>query len=355
MLRLLAKLLSYMNKLLSHIERITSERNRPQLKVAVAQALRDLVGSESVSVLKLLEAPGEAFVWPAAVVDDTGAHIHDDGLSVPDSMVSIEYYPQLVVCLESGLRQTTGDQTVFPIARANGSVFGFVTLAGKLLDGNQLAIAEHVLAIFTNMLSLLDYSEIDTLTGLLNRKTFDKHLMSILYSLSTSDDSHVKAMRLPRRRRARTAPLAHWLAVLDIDHFKRVNDNYGHLIGDEMLLLLATLMKASFRNHDKLYRFGGEEFVVLLKPTEEHNAHAAFERFRAIVEAFQFPQAGRLTISIGYVRIGQVDQPSLVLEHADAALYWAKEHGRNRAVQYDATVAAESPTRAQIRADVEFF
>ena len=344
-----------MHKLLSHIERITSERDRPQLNIALAQALHDLLGSGSVNILKLLQAPGEAFIWPAAVVDDTGPHIHDDGLSVPVSMVSIDYYPQLVVCLESGLRQTTGDSAVFPIWKANGSVFGFVTIAGKSMDEDQLAIAQHLLTIFTNILSLLDYSEIDTLTGLLNRKTFDQHLMRVLYSLSSDDDSHVKALRLPRRRRDRAASMEHWLAVVDIDHFKRVNDNYGHLIGDEMLLLLATLMKASFRLHDKLYRFGGEEFVILLKPTEEHNAHAAFERFRAKVEAFAFPQAGRLTVSIGYVGIAHANQPSVVLEHADAALYWAKEHGRNRVIKYDTTVAAESPTSQEKSSDVEFF
>lgn len=344
-----------MDQLLSHIERITGERDRPQLNIVMAQALRDLVGTGSVSILNLLQAPGEAFIWPAAVVDDTGSHIHDDGLSVPESMVSIDYYPQLVVCLESGLRQMTGDNTIFPLLRAKGTVSGFVTIAGKTLDPAQLAIAEHLLAIFSNMLSLLDYSEIDTLTGLLNRKTFDQHLMRILYSLSSGDDSHVQALRLPRRRRARAAPVDHWLAVVDVDHFKRVNDDYGHLIGDEMLLLLATLMKSSFRLHDKLYRFGGEEFVVLLKPTEEQNAHAVFERFREKVEAFAFPQAGRLTVSIGYVCIGHADQPSRVLEHADAALYWAKEHGRNRVVKYDALVAAASPAHKEKTSDVEFF
>ena len=344
-----------MHRLLSHIERITRERERPQLNVVVAQALRELLGAGSVSVHKLLQAPGEDFIWPAALVDETGPHIHDDGLSVPDSMVSIDYYPQLIVCLQSGVRQTTGDNTVYPVLRANGSTFGFVTIAGKELDHRELETADHLLAIFTNILSLLDYSEIDTLTGLLNRKTFDRHLIQILYSLSPGDDSRVKALRLPRRRHARTEPAEHWLAVVDVDYFKRVNDNFGHLIGDEMLLLVATMMKNSFRAHDKLFRFGGEEFVILLKPTEEHNAHSAFERFRAKVEAFEFPQAGRLTVSIGYVPVNKDDQPSVVLEHADAALYWAKGHGRNRVVKYDAVVAAESPTPKEKLSDAEFF
>jgi len=344
-----------MEQLLTHIEHITRERDRPQLNVAVAEALRDLLGSGQVSVLKLLQAPGEAFIWPAVMVDDTGSHIHDDGVSVPESMVSIDYYPQLVMCLQNGARQTSGDSTVFPISRTNGNVFGFISIAGRPLTPAQLAMAEHILRIFTNILALLDYSEIDTLTGLLNRKTFDQHLMRILYSLAADDDSHVQARRLPRRRHVRTPGLHHWLGVLDLDYFKGVNDNFGHLIGDEMLLLVATMMKASFRVHDKLFRFGGEEFVVLLKPTEEHNARAAFERFREKIECYDFPQAGRLTVSIGYVRVEPDDQPSEILERADAALYWAKENGRNCVAQYNDEVAALSPSRRGEHADAEFF
>ena len=344
-----------MDKLLSHIERITGERDRPQINVALAQALRDLPGIGSVNVFALLQAPGEALVWPVATVDDDGPHIHDDGLAVPSSMVSIDYYPQLLACLQSGVRNISGEDTVFPILKANGSICGFVTIAGKKLDDQQLAIATHLLAIFTNVLSLLDYSEIDTLTGLLNRKTFDRHLMRILYSLSSDDDCNIKALRLPRRRHARTAFVDHWLAVVDVDHFKCVNDNFGHLIGDEMLLLIATLMKASFRAHDQLFRFGGEEFVALLTPTEEFNAHAIFERFRAEVEAFNFPQAGRLTVSIGYVRVKRHTQPSLVLEHADGALYWAKAQGRNRVVKYDAAIAAASNQPKESSSEVEYF
>ncbi|MEO8384836.1 MAG: GGDEF domain-containing protein [Betaproteobacteria bacterium] len=344
-----------MDKLLSHIERITGERDRPQINVALAHALRDLLGMGSVSILTLMHAPGEAFVWTAAAVDDQGPHIHDDGLAVPSGMVSIDYHPQLMACLQTGERNVSGEDTVFPISKTNGSVSGFVKITGKKLNQQQLALATHLLAIFTNILSLLDYSEIDTLTGLLNRKTFDRHLIRILYSLSSDDDRNVKALRLPRRRQARTAFVDHWLAVVDVDHFKCVNDNFGHLIGDEMLLLIATLMKASFRAHDQLFRFGGEEFVALLKPTEEINAHAVFERFRAEVEAFEFPQAGRLTVSIGYVRVKRHSQPSLVLEHADAALYWAKANGRNRVVKYDARIIDVQRAPKETSGEVEYF
>ena len=344
-----------MNRILTHIERITRERDRPQLKIALAEALRDLLGSSRVVIHNLLQAPGENFVWPAAVVDDTGPHIYDDGVSIPADMVSIDYYPLLEACLHSGLRQADGDSTVFPILRSNGSSFGFVAIAGKPLDPAQLTVAEHVLAIYTNILSLLDYSEIDTLTGLLNRKTFDLYLMRILHNLAGGDDRRLNALHLPRRRVQHALPVDHWLGVVDVDHFKGVNDRFGHSIGDEMLLLISTLMKSSFRAHDKLFRFGGEEFVVLLKPTEECNAHSAFERFREKIDAFDFPQARHITVSVGFVRIRLDDQPSVVLEHADAALYWAKEQGRNQVANYDTLIAGGLLVPKEKVSHVEFF
>ena len=115
------------------------------------------------------------------------------------------------------------------------------------------------------------------------------------------------------------------------------------------------LMKSSFRAHDKLFRFGGEEFVVLLKPAEESSAQVVFERLRRKIEAFDFPQAGRITVSIGFVRIKLDDQPSVVLEHADAALYWAKEHGRNQVANYDALIADGLLVAKESISDVEFF
>jgi diguanylate cyclase (GGDEF)-like protein len=118
--------------------------------------------------------------------------------------------------------------------------------------------------------------------------------------------------------------------VIDIDHFKRVNDGHGHLIGDEVLLLLSRLMRASFRFHDHLFRFGGEEFVVLMRCGTDADASGAFERLRANVERFAFPQVGRITVSVGFSALRPDDTPSAAFERADKAVYWAKQNGRNQ-------------------------
>jgi diguanylate cyclase (GGDEF)-like protein len=122
--------------------------------------------------------------------------------------------------------------------------------------------------------------------------------------------------------------------VLDIDHFKRVNDTFGHLIGDEVLLLLSRLMRTSFRFHDHLYRFGGEEFVVLMRCESEHDAAQAFERLRANVERYTFPQVGRITISVGFTGLRPGDTPQLAFARADKAVYHAKQNGRNRVASH---------------------
>ena len=250
-------------RLLNHLESLTRQRERPLLEAALAVALRDLLGADRVSILKLSQTPQESFVWPAVVVDADGARVHDDGVSVPADMVSVERLPRLRACLESGKRRAEAGSELFPLLKAHGTCFGFVDIEGGAIDAAQIEVAGRLQAIFMNMLALLDYSEVDTLTGLLNRKTFDDYLLRILSSLSGSDDTRLASLRLPSRRQPNPEGLDHWLAVIDIDHFKRVNDNFGHLIGDEVLLLVATMMTNSFRTHDKLFRFGGEEFIVL--------------------------------------------------------------------------------------------
>ena len=97
-----------------------------------------------------------------------------------------------------------------------------------------------------------------------------------------------------------------------------------------MLLLLSRLMGRSFRIHDRLYRFGGEEFLVLMRCHSEDDAVQAFERFRSNTELFQFPQVGTVTVSVGFTAVRPGDTPSGAFERADKAVYHAKANGRNQ-------------------------
>ncbi|TAN61651.1 MAG: GGDEF domain-containing protein [Magnetospirillum sp.] len=173
-------------------------------------------------------------------------------------------------------------------------------------------------------------STLMNLAGLKNRKTFDENFSRIIAS-----SRHLELPYAGDRRNSHLAGEHHWLGIIDIDHFKRINDTFGHVFGDEVLLLLAALMRKAFRGEDLLFRFGGEEFVVMLAPTTFDNASVVFERFRTIVAGFAFPQVGRVTISIGFVRIQSDDLPSVAIGSADKALYYAKEHGRDQVCSYE--------------------
>jgi GGDEF domain-containing protein len=149
--------------------------------------------------------------------------------------------------------------TVLPVGSLHPVVALLEVESSKVLDSNTVRTIEGIARTYQNFEGLLDYGEKDALTELLNRKSFDTVFAKAASALAkTVDLAHFE-------RRNREAADSYWLAVLDIDFFKRVNDNYGHLIGDEVLLLMARLMRANFRFHDQLYSFGGEEFVILMR------------------------------------------------------------------------------------------
>ncbi|HYC58211.1 MAG TPA: sensor domain-containing diguanylate cyclase [Thermoanaerobaculia bacterium] len=126
------------------------------------------------------------------------------------------------------------------------------------------------------------------------------------------------------------------LAMLDLDNFKKINDTYGHPVGDEILKGLVEELMSNARDSDVVARYGGEEFAIIFPDTPGHSAHEAANRMREIVERREFvlPQAGRslrVTVSIGvavYPNDGLT--PADLISRADMALYWAKKHGKNR-------------------------
>jgi diguanylate cyclase (GGDEF)-like protein len=224
------------------------------------------------------------------------------------------------------------DLSVFPLV-ADRHCFGMVELVrDDRLSEREQSLVRHVLRIYGNHVGLLNYGEIDTLTGLLNRKTFDAQFRASAPVVAASEQLAPDA---PERRGGGAAALQRWLGLIDIDHFKRVNDGFGHLIGDEMLLLVAGLLRSSFRHGDCLYRFGGEEFVVLLHAGDRSQAAVAFERFRMNMAQHCFPQVGHATASVGFTALWPNDSPAGAFERADRAVYHAKDHGRNQVHCYE--------------------
>lgn len=125
------------------------------------------------------------------------------------------------------------------------------------------------------------------------------------------------------------------VAMVDLDHFKSVNDSFGHLVGDQILIDVAARMKATLREHDLLGRYGGEEFVLILSHTSIHKAEKILRRIckRIAEEPFQVDDKTiKMTVSIGVTGFRKTDRAEDILGRADHALYKAKHHGRNQVV-----------------------
>ncbi len=205
----------------------------------------------------------------------------------------------------------------------------------KPLNTEEAGLAT-ILHIYQNLYRNLNQGQRDKLTGLLNRQTFDSKLNRMLerqqqlaaaYSDSESDRRRLSGQNLP------------WLAIIDIDHFKRVNDRFGHVFGDEVILTIGQHIRSCFRKSDLLFRFGGEEFVVVLEPIPAENVVVALERLRSLVARQQLQNVGQVTVSVGYAAFTPNAFAPKIIDCADQALYYAKEHGRNQVASYEDLIA----------------
>ncbi|MCK6261813.1 GGDEF domain-containing protein [Vibrio sp. ZSDE26] len=173
--------------------------------------------------------------------------------------------------------------------------------------------------IYKNYLIILHESERDELTGLYNRKMMEQKLTQSYESLSNGEFNEEYSPRV---------------AILDIDKFKSINDTHGHLIGDEVLLTFSQQMQQYFSGEELLFRFGGEEFVVLFPRTKLNEAEEKLEGFRQHIEQYNFPQVPFVTFSAGLCSVLPTDFIPSILDHADKALYYAKDNGRNKVCNY---------------------
>lgn len=211
---------------------------------------------------------------------------------------------------------------------------------------------EGMLQIYRNFCQLLQESQTDSLTGLANRKTFDE-CFSRVYELQPFDDDSTPVAVEKRKSSPATT---YWLAMIDIDHFKSVNDRFGHLYGDEVLILMAHLLRSALRNDDLVFRFGGEEFVLMIRCQGRAEAAGLLERLRRSVEVQDIPQVGHVTISIGATEMVRNTFAGTLLDYADKALYYSKQNGRNRLTFFEDMVSEGLAVReAPQSGDVDFF
>ena len=346
-----------MNQILSALARLSALRERDALEDAIVELVRrDAVPEcDSVRLVRAIGEPG-AQHWQvragfAQELDTTERdHVWADWSSLP----AVADYPLRQQAIAIGNVVQHGSDpclAIFPLERDPVQACVLEIESAQPLNNGQCHTVHWLLAIYRNLIGLLDYGEKDALTGLLNRKSFDgAFVRAAMQQDALEQDLDHADRRIPHEQQS------YWMAVLDIDHFKRVNDTFGHLIGDEVLVLMARIMRTALRQQDQLYRFGGEEFVVLLRCPDHARTEAVLERFRETVERFEFPRVGTVTVSIGFTQLRGDDSPDTAFNRADKAVYQAKDAGRNRVCSFAQLLASGTVVdNASPEEDIEFF
>jgi diguanylate cyclase (GGDEF)-like protein len=294
-----------MTDLLDTIAELTHLRNRHELERAFAELVYKLAEASELVLWRVGRRSGDVKLRPQVSLPQRGTEV-----------LPLQPVAECRSCLESAhpVCSRAGNQAarhVYPIHDGN-RVAGLLEL---VRPEPFTRLEEHMIAslikVYGNHAGLLDYGEHDELTGLLNRRSF-----STLFNQASMRRCGV-------------------IAVADIDFFKRINDAFGHPYGDEVLILMARLMEQTLEDSDGVFRFGGEEFVVLLGGANPGEAWQMLDDFRATVQSTVFPQVGRVTISIGLSSFGPSDTGASAFGRADEALYVAKQRGRNQVQCHD--------------------
>ncbi len=179
--------------------------------------------------------------------------------------------------------------------------------------------SQQVTALRSQLEDVRKESLTDSLTAVANRKAFDSELLAAVADARDSRETVA-------------------LMMLDIDHFKKFNDTWGHQTGDQVLRLVAASMAENVKGRDTVARFGGEEFAVILRKTSLDNATVLADQIRAYVQSKKLVKKstgdilGTITVSIGVAQLRPDDTPASLIQRADACLYAAKNGGRNRVV-----------------------
>jgi len=332
-----------MASLTEHLIKLTDHRDRDLLELTLAKALIDLVPIQRVLIAIVTEQDGEKRWLDQVSLDARGGGKVVDPLRVEFlTLPRLEDASDRMRCVQTQQKieiAWAGEDgpriTYFPLfADSRTNEEGVLEIhSAAPLTGDELESISQLHHIYRNMYTLLAYSDRDALTGLLNRKSLDDAFYSAVLEeldcVMEDPTGGTVGVSSAKERRHRVPP-NYWLGTIVIDNFPLLNDRHGHLIMEEVTLLVARLMNNTFRTHDRLYRFGSDQFSVLFHCPDEALALGAFERMRANVEKFNFPQVGRVTICAGFTRILADDSPSTALERAEQAIDFAQKNGRNK-------------------------
>jgi diguanylate cyclase (GGDEF)-like protein len=256
----------------------------------------------------------------------------DEAIIVQDATKDSRFSDHLAVTGPEHIRFYAG----MPLKTRDGFTVGTVCAIDRRprsFSSRDLVILQELAGACMDRIELLESAATDSLTGAMTRRAF-----------KTEAEQFIS---LARRHQHDLSCIA-----LDIDHFKNVNDSYGHAVGDQVLKAVAAACKATLRAGDLLGRLGGEEFAIVLPHVDRQAAFAVAEKVRESISALDIPSehgAIKVTASLGITSLSIVGKEiETLLAQADAAMYQAKHGGRNRCMSWN-TLQADHPTGARRR------
>ncbi|PCK08866.1 MAG: hypothetical protein COA42_06835 [Alteromonadaceae bacterium] len=334
------------NTLLNSVVRLTQQRDASFLESILMSTI-----AEELDVLEVILFKPELGADASALIEQLHLDVNHDldgedrfnwvyACGLPEDVSLIDdCFSTLTPIVDSS--DSRGTRILTPLVGSRGGVGVVSVLARELKSATQILI-HGFCKIYTNYIMLIDDSERDTLTGLLNRKTFDKRIEELLElqvrQRKCASQIGVQPADTDRRHSPDDLEDSPWLVMFDIDRFKNINDTMGHIYGDEVILRVSQLICRRFRRNDLLFRYGGDEFIVLLSSISEVEAYKVVDSFREFVAQELFPQIGCVTVSIGCARMNPDVFPRTIVEQADKAMYYAKNNGRNCCYFYNQLV-----------------
>jgi two-component system cell cycle response regulator len=300
--------------LIESLVKLTALRDANQLRVFLVTEISNLSAASEVTFVQKKRSRALSRPQNGRGYEYLYYRIRDDG-SI-ENTPNVKFHKILDAIESPKLTNRHGSTLIYPIS-IDRNTKEFILIKLSHLSDSLSFFLDTFFHIYKNHTELLLAAEIDELTGLQNRKAFNRICNNLFNPKLSSDDMEITTSET-------------CFAMIDLDHFKQVNDEFGHLYGDEVLLLFAQLMIREFRTSDFLFRYGGEEFAVILTDSNPGAAYEILERFRKSAELFNYPQVGCITMSIGYTVTDIDKNAALIIDEADQALYYSKKNGRNQ-------------------------
>ncbi len=323
------------SNIVDHIAAFTSQRDTEMIEFSLLKSIKLMLNSNKSSIIAMNK---KGNITSEMVHEGQDYVVRDCRFMVADYLLNA-YRLMNASGLEEYTLRIESDIYLLMVIQNDNFVEKFLVIERAIqITKAESYVLSGILSIYNNFIDLLKESQIDELTGLANRKTFDTSIRKIINNLPLADS--IENERRQGRQDSENELLSNWLAIIDIDHFKSVNDNFGHLYGDEILIQLAQIIRTSFREEDLKFRFGGEEFIILLKAADLEDCKQTLERFREDVASYDFPQVGQVTVSVGAVEFSKDQFHVTLIDYADQALYHSKNSGRNQVSFFEKMLAA---------------